>query len=189
MSAFKGVLMQMFGRPHGVLGRLGGVVMAKTNQPCAAWVVDLLEIRGTDSVLEVGFGPGVGIQLLAASAKHIAGIDPSPEMLRQATVRNAQAIDCGQVDLRIGSAERLPFEENTFDKALTINSMQVWPDATAGLIEMQRVMKSGARIALGFTLHSGQQRSGLVERLAVAGFAEAKVIETDNAFCAIAAKP
>lgn len=189
MSAFKGVLMQTFGRPQGLFGRLGGMLMAKMNQPCAAWVVDLLDVRGTDSVLEVGFGPGVGVQLLAASAKYVAGIDPSPEMLRQAMVRNAQAIDCGRVDLRIGSAERLPFEENTFDKALAINSMQVWPDATAGLVEMLRVMKSGAKIALGFTLYSGQQRSGLVERLTFAGFAEAQVLETDKAFCAVAIKP
>jgi ubiquinone/menaquinone biosynthesis C-methylase UbiE len=87
--------------------------MAKTNQPCAAWVNDLLEIQGNDSVLEVGFGPGVGIQLLAESAKYVAGIDPSPEMLKQARVRNAHAIDRGRVDLRIGSAEHLPFEENT----------------------------------------------------------------------------
>ncbi len=189
MSAFKGVLMHTFGRPQGVFGRLGGVVMAKLNQPCAAWVVDLLDVRGTDSVLEVGFGPGVGIQLLAASAKYVAGVDPSPEMLGQATVRNAQAIHCGQVDLRIGSAEHLPFEDSTFDKALAINSMQVWPDATAGLVEMLRVMRSGAKIALGFTLYSGQRRSGLVERLTVAGFAEAKVIEADKAFCAVATKP
>lgn len=189
MSAFNGVLMQTFGRPHGVLGRLGGMVMAQTNQPCAAWVIDLLAIRENDNVLEVGFGPGVGIQFLAASARYVAGIDPSPEMLKQATVRNAQAIDRGRVDLRIGSAERLPFEENTFDKALAINSMQVWPDATAGLVEMLRVMRCGARIALGFTPYSGQQRSGLVERLTVAGFADAKVIETDQAFCALAAKP
>src|ERR1700737_3713563 len=50
--------------------------------------------------------------------------------------------------------------------------------------EMRRVMKSSGRIALGFTVHSGQQRSGLIERLTVAGFVEAKLMETDKAFCA-----
>jgi len=111
--------MRTFGRPEGVLGRLGGIVMAKMNQPCAAWVIDLLKIRKSDRVLEIGFGPGVGIQLLAAAAPsaHIDGIDPSQEMLEQATARNAEAIDRGQVGLRIGSVEHLPFEDNTFDKA------------------------------------------------------------------------
>jgi ubiquinone/menaquinone biosynthesis C-methylase UbiE len=40
-----------------------------------------------------------------------------------------KAIESGRVDLRYGSVESLSFEDNTFDKALAINSMQVWPDA------------------------------------------------------------
>jgi hypothetical protein len=60
--------MQMFGRPRGVLGRLGGVIMARMNQQCAAWVIDLLEVQPHDRILEVGFGPGVGIELLAKAA-------------------------------------------------------------------------------------------------------------------------
>jgi ubiquinone/menaquinone biosynthesis C-methylase UbiE len=45
------------------------------------------------AVLEIGFGPGVIIQCLSklASAGHIAGIDPSPEMVEQALARNAIA--------------------------------------------------------------------------------------------------
>src|ERR1700704_5474729 len=58
MSVVRGVLIRTFGRPKGVLGRLGGIVMARTNQTCAAWVIDLLAIQRNDKVLEVGFGPG-----------------------------------------------------------------------------------------------------------------------------------
>jgi ubiquinone/menaquinone biosynthesis C-methylase UbiE len=43
----------------------------------------------------------------------------------------------------------LLFEDDTFDKALAINSMQVWADAMAGLREIRRVLKSGGRVALG----------------------------------------
>ena len=77
MSVVRGVLIRTFGRPKGVLGRLGGIVMARTNQTCAAWVIDLLAIHRNDKVLEVGFGPGVGIRLLAglASAGNVAGVD------------------------------------------------------------------------------------------------------------------
>jgi GNAT superfamily N-acetyltransferase len=59
-----GILMRIFGRPKGILGRLGGIILARTNQPCNAWVIDLLGIQPHDSVLEVGFGPGVGNELL-----------------------------------------------------------------------------------------------------------------------------
>jgi ubiquinone/menaquinone biosynthesis C-methylase UbiE len=191
MSVVHSILLRTFGRPKGILGRLGGIIMARMNQKCAAWVIDLLDIQPNDRVLEVGFGPGVGIQLLArsASAGYVAGVDYSEEMIDQAISRNVKAIESGLVDLRHGSVERLPFEDNTFDKALAINSMQVWPDAVAGLQEIRRVIKTGGRIALGFTPHSGQPNRGLPEMLATAAFTEAHVVESELGFCALAIKP
>ena len=191
MSVVRGVLIRTFGRPKGALGRLGGIVMARTNQTCAAWVIDLLAIHRNDKVLEVGFGPGVGIRLLAglASAGYVAGVDASGEMVQQATARNANVIQSGRVDLRHGSVESLPFENNTFNKALAINSMQMWPDAVGGLQEMRRVMRSGGRVALGFTPYSGQPDSGLTETLTAAGFTQARVMESDEGICSLATKP
>jgi ubiquinone/menaquinone biosynthesis C-methylase UbiE len=188
MSVIDSILMRMFGRPQGILGRLGGLVMARTNREFAYWVIDLLDIQPNDKVLEVGFGPGVGIQLLArlASAGHITGVDHSEEMVEQATARNVTAIEAGLVDLRQGSVESLPFEDNTFDKAVAINSMQVWPDAMVGLHEMRRVMKVDGRVALGFTPHSRQPSTGLTEMLTTAGFTEAHLVEKNHGFCALA---
>src|ERR1700704_3742077 len=182
MSVVRSVLLRAFGRPKGVLGRLGGIIMARPNQECAAWVIGLLEIQRNDKVLEVGFGPGVGIRLLAGSAGYVAGVDASGEMVQQATARNANVIQSGRVDLRHGSVESLPFENNTFDKALAINSMQIWPDAVGGLQEMRRVMRSGGRAALGFTPYSGQPNSGLTETLTAAGFTQARVVKSDEGF-------
>jgi ubiquinone/menaquinone biosynthesis C-methylase UbiE len=108
-------------------------------------------------------------------------------MVEQATARNAKSAK--SVDLRRGSAESLPFQDNVFDKALAINSMQVWPDAVAGLQEMRRVLKPGGRIALGFTPYSGQPKTGLTETLAAAGFTGPQVFESDKGFCAMATKP
>jgi ubiquinone/menaquinone biosynthesis C-methylase UbiE len=182
------LLMRTFGRPQGVLGRLGGMIMARTNERCAGWVIDLLEIKPTDSVLEVGFGPGVGIQRLSGLAERVSGVDPSQEMVKQANARVVGAIRDGCVELRQGSVERLPFADGIFDKALAINSMHVWTDALAGLCEMRRVMKSGGTIALGFTPHSGQRNEGLTERLTDAGFVQAHMTSKDENFCAIAVK-
>jgi ubiquinone/menaquinone biosynthesis C-methylase UbiE len=191
MSAMRDILMRTFGRPQGVLGRLGGIIMARMNADCGAWISDLLEVGPNDSVLEVGFGPGVVIQRLSklAAAGHVAGIDQSREMVDQARARNATAIQSGRVDLWHGSVDSLPFDDNSFDKALAINSMQVWPDAVAGLREMRRVMKPGGGIALGFTPHSGQANKGLSETLIAAGFTKTQVVETGKGFCALATKP
>jgi ubiquinone/menaquinone biosynthesis C-methylase UbiE len=189
MSIARSILMRMFGRPKGLLGKLGGILMARMNYECATWVIDLLHVQPNDKVVEVGFGPGVGIQLLAglASTGYVAGVDPSQEMVEQATERNAKTKK--RADLRRGSAESLPFEDNMFDKALAINSMQVWPDAMAGLREIRRVLKGDARIALGFTPYSGQPKTGLIETLTAAGFTNPQVVEGDKGFCVIATKP
>ena len=188
MSVARNLLLRMFGRPHGLLGRLGGAVMARTNGPYAAWVVDLLDVQPHDAVLDVGFGPGTAIQLLARSAKCVRGVDPSAEMLRQASARNASAIDAGRVELHKGTADRLPFPDGCFDKAIATNSMQVWPDAVAGLREIGRVLKSGGRLALAFSSHSGQRREGVSELVAAAEFADSRIVAIDWAFCVLATK-
>jgi ubiquinone/menaquinone biosynthesis C-methylase UbiE len=94
-----------------------------------------------------------------------------------------------RADLRYGSVERLPFADETFDRALAINSMQAWPDARAGLREIRRVLKHGGNVALGFTVNSGQPMEGVMESLAAAGFAQARIVDRSKLFCAIATRP
>src|ERR1700739_1217184 len=101
----RAILMRMFVRPRGLLGRLGGRIMGRTNARWGIAVSDLLQVAPTDRVLEVGFGPGVVIEHRAklAGAGLVAGVDSSPEMLAQARSRNMGAIRGGHVDLRCGS--------------------------------------------------------------------------------------
>lgn len=168
----------MFGCPDGIPGRLGGVLLARGLGPFNAWVVGLLGVGQSDRILEVGFGPGVAIRLLAdaASEGHVAGVDPSPVMLRQARARNAAAISAGQVDLRIGVAGDLPFGDQSFDAALSVNSMQIWPDPVAGLSEIRRLLRPGGRVALGFTPVTGQTPSGVTGMAEQAGFTDAEAL-------------
>jgi ubiquinone/menaquinone biosynthesis C-methylase UbiE len=193
MSLGKRLLMRAFGRPAGMLGKVGGYIMARGNRSMAQRAIELLDVQPEDRVLEVGFGPGVGIALLAgaASSGWVAGADPSEEMLRQARARNVRAIETGRVELRRGPAGSLPFADGTFDKALSINSMQVWPDAIAGLREIRRVLKPGGALVLGFTRHSGQGRGGLAQLLAAAGFTDVRLVDVFDGkdFCVIAVRP
>jgi ubiquinone/menaquinone biosynthesis C-methylase UbiE len=133
----------------------------------------------------------VGIELLArkATAGTVAGIDVSTEMVEQARARNAAAIRAGAIDLRQATVERMPFEDQTFDLALAINSMQVWPDVDAGLREIRRVLQPGGRLALAFTPRSGQSRTGITESLQSAGFGNTRLAELRGGFCVLARKP
>jgi ubiquinone/menaquinone biosynthesis C-methylase UbiE len=185
------ILLRMFGRPEGLLGRLGGVILARANRSFAQEIVALLDVRPAERVLEVGFGPGVAIELLASAAPagKIAGVDLSEQMVRQAAARNAATIKTGAVDLRQGTAESMPFEDGAFDTVLAINSMQVWRDAPAGLREIRRVLTGGGRVALGFTPRSRQPKGGVTELLSAAGFEAARLVDLGGGFCALARKP
>ncbi|MEK8121670.1 methyltransferase domain-containing protein [Methylocystis sp. IM4] len=190
MSLVGTILRNSFGRPKGLLGKIGGRILARTNRKCAAWVVDLLGAEPGERAIEIGFGPGVGLELLASAAPSakIAGADVSEEMLRQAAARNKAAIENGQIELRLASVENLPFPDQSFDKALSINSLQIWPDPAAGLREVWRVMKPDGRLAFAFTPQSGRGREGLVSIFADSGFSEVRILEGEDGFCVLATK-
>ena len=75
--------------------------------------------------------------------------------MAQAQARNQARIRSGVVEIRKAPASQLPFADMTFDAAMSINSLQVWPDPHAGLREIRRVLRPGGRIALGFTSAAG----------------------------------
>jgi ubiquinone/menaquinone biosynthesis C-methylase UbiE len=139
-----------FGHPRGLLGRMVGTIMAYENRERNLWAVSLLDIKPRDHVLEVGFGPGLAIHTAArlASEGLVAGVDSSEVMLRQARQRSAAAVRAGRVDLRLGSAEALPFPDGAFDKVFATNSLHHWPDPAAGLRELWRVLKPGGLVTI-----------------------------------------
>jgi ubiquinone/menaquinone biosynthesis C-methylase UbiE len=143
-----------FGRPTGLPGRIAGWVMAyrSSNRRRNAWAVSLLDVRHDDRVLELGFGPGIAIRELArlATDGHVCGLDHAEVMLRQAARRNAEGLRRGQVELRLGSAERLPRFDAPFDKILAVNALQFWDRSVEPLRDLRRVLSDGGRIAIAF---------------------------------------
>ena len=125
------------------MGHLVGKVMAYENRERNTWAVSLLDIQPTDSILEIGFGPGLAIHQIAQAATNgfVGGIDQSSVMLKQATKRNQAGIEAGRVELKQASVMRIPYPDNTFDKVLTVNTLHHWPDRQEGLQEVQRVLK------------------------------------------------
>src|SRR5579875_3191486 len=100
-------LFAQFARPSGPLGRVAGWMMARTDAD-DRWIVDLLDVQPDDRVLEIGFGPGVAIALLAARATAgiVVGVDPSDVMAQQAARRNRAAVRAGRVRSRRAAPRR-----------------------------------------------------------------------------------
>lgn len=124
--------------------------MAWHNRADNEWTLRLLQVEDAERVLEVGFGPGRAIAMLAAArpSARIAGIDHSETMLASATRANRSAIAAGRVSLRHGSVEDLPHPDDAFDKAYSIHCIYFWRDPLHGLSELRRVLRPGGRLAI-----------------------------------------
>ena len=109
--------------PAGGWGRLAGHAMALVNREPNRLAIDALSVKPTDTVLELGFGPGRALKALSCLAPHgrILGIDRSPEMLALAAQTNRQAVAEGRMELRLGSFAALPWPEESVDKILAVN--------------------------------------------------------------------
>jgi ubiquinone/menaquinone biosynthesis C-methylase UbiE len=137
-------------KPTGILGRLVGNFMARGNEYEVVWTVALLNVQANDHVLEIGFGPGIGIQLVSEKATNglTAGVDLSQTMVQVAYKRNSAAIQAGRVELKQGDVAALPYGDDSFDKAFAIHSIYFWPKPTQGLQELRRILKPGGLLAM-----------------------------------------
>lgn len=137
--------------PTGVLGWIIGNIMAKETADLNERVLQALELRPTDEVLEVGFGHGRTIERAANLVPRgsIAGIDLSETMVRMARRRCRDHIDAGRVSLVQGDSTRLPFGDARFDKVYSVHTIYFWSEPAAHLGEICRVLKPGGRLVLG----------------------------------------
>jgi SAM-dependent methyltransferase len=184
MRHIKGTLISQFAHPRGPLGWLAGAIMAGKNRKRNALAVAMLDVQPGDHVLEIGFGPGVTIKRLAKLIGDgaVTGIDSSRVLVGQARRRNAEAVHAGQVALRWGSVEQLPFPDATFDRILAVNSLHHWPNAEENLREVRRVLKAGGRLLIaeqpvwaGAGSDDCRFAAELAAQIATAGFGQVKV--------------
>ncbi len=149
MNLRNSIALQL-GRPTGILGQIVGLVLHRANRVVNDWVISQLDIRPDDHILEIGFGPGQGIQHLAGLVPNgfVTGLDHSELMVRQARRRNRATIKAGRVMLKYGVIPPLPFDTAAFDKALAINVFYFWPEPSASLRELWRTLKPGGVLAL-----------------------------------------
>jgi len=108
--------------------------------PDLDWIEAQLKGQGEAEFVDVGCGGGHVAYRAAAHVRSVAACDPSKEMVR---VVEKSAAERGIANLRAvrGPAERLPFEDDTFDIAATRFSAHHWGDLDAGLREVVRVLK------------------------------------------------
>lgn len=149
------------------------------------WAVELLELRPTDRVLEIGCGPGVAASLVAARLTDgsITAIDRSATATGRAQARNADHLRSGRLTLRQATLAEFRSVKR-FDKAFAVNVNVFWtttaapecralrpvltPDGVVHLIydggradAIERVVANLTRDGFSATVHGGP-KPGLV---------------------------
>ncbi len=95
------------------------------------------------SVLDIGCGTGEGLLALSEAGLQVTGLDPSPHMLEFASRKMGN-----QADLHRGTAEDLPFDDNSFTYACMVNTLEFTDFPIRALEEAFRVTKDKVFIGI-----------------------------------------
>ena len=150
-------IIEQFGKQAAYFAKLPGHAEA------TQLLINLAGVTASAEVLDIACGAGAVARPAASIAKHVTGIDLTPEMIEQAKLLQAEQ---GLLNLtwHLGDVTRLPFAPNTFDSVLTRYSFHHFLHPAGVLAEMVRVCKPGGRPGLAGRHDNGLRPDGETTR-------------------------
>jgi ubiquinone/menaquinone biosynthesis C-methylase UbiE len=200
-------------KPSGLLGRFTLWRMNASHSKLTDWGLAHISVERHFTILDVGCGGGRTVSKLATMATQgkVYGVDYSEESVAATKQINAQSMESGSVEVRLGSVSRLPFPDGMFDLITAVETHFWWPNLSADMREIFRVLKPGGTLILIAEIYKGAnttvsklaekfaKQSGMTllsanehrELFANAGYSDIQVIEESKKtwICAIGRKP
>ena len=137
-------------QPHGLVGVVLALKMNKGHSAMTDWGLLHVSVKPQDHILDIGCGGGRTVQKLAkmASQGKVWGVDFSDQSVAVSRRTNRKAIRAGHVEIQQGSVSDLPFTDAQFDLVTAVETHYFWPDLTADLREVFRVVKPGGKLLM-----------------------------------------
>jgi ubiquinone/menaquinone biosynthesis C-methylase UbiE len=105
-------------------------------------IIENIDIRETDTILEIGFGNGFLLQKLSEqNPQKLYGIDISSDMIKTTAKKCKKEIEQGKIELFLANIQDLPFEKSSINKVYTVNTTYYLQDIQQGFSEIKRVLK------------------------------------------------
>ncbi len=183
-----------FAHPRGAVAPVMAAFLNAVNRKVNQAAIEAAGIERGDSVIDIGFGGGVGLELALRAVGddgRVLAVDPSKEMVARAQRRFRKDVDGGRLVALVGEAGSLAVDSSTAQVAYTVNTTYFWPDVRQGLVEVRRVLGPAGRAVVavqpsviarherfsGLRPASPQELASLAQS---AGFGEAHVVEPLN---------
>ncbi|MDN3693996.1 class I SAM-dependent methyltransferase [Chryseobacterium tructae] len=143
-------LAQNLANPQGEKGVEIGEMMNATNIGMTLESIRTLLIEDDENILEIGHGNADHVKSILSLAKGLkyTGIDISETMNLEAKRLNQKFED--QTEFVLYEGTKLPFENETFDKIFTVNTVYFWENPVEFLNEICRVLKDKGTFVLTF---------------------------------------
>lgn len=148
----RAIMERQFGKPSGIAGRFVGWLMAASNKKLSEWTVEKVNARGTDRILEVGYGPGVTLEQVAdkLSTGIIVGVDYSAVMYRMAQKRNYRHTASKKSVLRCGTIDDLGYPRMYFNTIYGADVHFFWKDPVKEFSKLRRSLRAEGKLLIVF---------------------------------------
>ena len=146
------VLSRQLSGPSGLLGGYVARMLNKGNAVVIAAAVEALGLSGSERVADIGFGGGLGLDLLLEAVGddgRVYGVEPSHDMLDRARRLHGDDLEAGRLELDEATMDQLPFPDEALDGWISLNTIYFIDDLAPAFAELHRVLAPRGRAVLG----------------------------------------
>ena len=141
------------GNPGNPTGDAGKQMLERMNQShyeLTGWALNYFDLKDNNTILDIGCGGGMTLNRLSKLVPdgRFFGIDHSLVAVNESIKLNKNLIDSGKMKIEEASVDSLPFNDNSFDRIITVESFYFWPNPIENLKEVLRILKKGGKFML-----------------------------------------